>query len=109
MNEPDAEIFDMLLLTGAIEVSSIDPISGEFLYSMTDKMIELMPEVYEEHMNEVNSQIMVLWENGFLKIDLFDTNPMVILTEKAFDIKELMKMDLESLEYLNEIKRLLSK
>jgi hypothetical protein len=108
MNEPDPEIFDMLLLNGAIEVSSIDPISGEFLYSMTDKMNELMPELYEEHMNEVNGQIMALWEDGFLKIDLFDTNPMVVLTEKAFDIKELLKMDTESLEYLNEIKRLLA-
>lgn len=109
MNEPDPEIFDMLLLSGAIEVSSIDPISGEFLYSMTDKMNELMPELYEEHMNEVNNHIMALWEDGFLKIDLFDTNPMVLLTEKAFDLKELLKMDLESLEYLNEIKRLLAK
>ncbi len=109
MSEEYPDIFDMLILNGAIEVVGIDPISGEFLYSMTEKMIEIMPEVYEEHMHEVNNQIMKLWQEGFVSVDLLDENPTVNLTDKAFDQKELAKMDPESLEFLREIKRVLAK
>jgi hypothetical protein len=109
MSDPTPEIFDMLILSGAIEVVGIDPITNEFLYSMTEKMIDIMPEIYNEHINQLNNQIMNLWQDGFLNVDLLDSNPVVTLTDKAFDIKELSKMDLESLECLNEIKRVLAK
>jgi hypothetical protein len=109
MSEDYTDIFDMLILNGAIEVIGLDPISGEFLYSMTEKMIEIMPEVYQEHLNQVNHQIMGLWEDGFVTVDLLDENPMVNLTDKAFIPEELSKMSIESLECLNEIKRVLAK
>jgi predicted transcriptional regulator len=109
MNDPDPEIFDMLILNGAIEVAGIDPTTNEFLYSMTEKMIEILPDVYEEHMKEVNNQIMTLWQDGFLNVDLFDSNPLVTLTDKAFDVEELNRMAIESYECLNEIKRVLAK
>ena len=109
MSDPTPEIFDMLILNGAIEVVGIDPITNEFLYSMTEKMIDIMPEIYNEHINQLNNQIMNLWQDGFLNVDLLDSNPVVTLTDKAFDIKELSKIDLESLECLNEIKRVLAK
>ena len=109
MSDPTPEIFDMLILSGAIEVVGIDPITNEFLYSMTEKMIDIMPEIYNEHINQLNNQIMNLWQDGFLNVDLLDSNPVVTLTDKAFDVKELSKMDIESLECLNEIKRVLAK
>jgi hypothetical protein len=109
MNKDHPDIFDMLVLNGAIELAGVDPVSGEFLYSMTEKMIDIMPEVYEEHLNEVNKQIMGLWEEGFLSVDLFDENPLVNLTDKALNKEELVKLDPESLGYLNEIKRVLAK
>jgi hypothetical protein len=52
---------------------------------------------------------MNLWQDGFLEVDLLDSNPMVTLTNKAFNLEELKKMDSESLECLNEIKRVLAK
>jgi hypothetical protein len=109
MDKDNPNIFDILVLNGAIELAGVDPISGEFLYSMTEKMIDIMPEVYEEHLNEVNKQIMGLWEEGFITIDLFDENPLVNITAKALDEEELVKLDPESLGYLNEIKRVLAK
>jgi hypothetical protein len=109
MNEPSPEIFDMLILNGAIEVVGIDPTSGEFLYSMTEKMSDIMPEIYQEHMNQVNNQIMNLWQDGFLSVDLLEANPLVTLTDKAFDQEKLNKMDRESYECLNEIKRVLAR
>jgi hypothetical protein len=109
MDKDNPNIFDMLVLNGAIELAGVDPVSGEFLYAMTEKMIDIMPEVYEEHLNEVNKQIMLLWEEGFITIDLFDENPLVNITAKALDKEELAKLDPESLGYLNEIKRVLAK
>ena len=109
MDKDNPNIFDMLVLSGAIELAGVDPVSGEFLYSMTEKMIDIMPEVYEEHLNEVNKQIMLLWEEGFITIDLFDENPLVNITAKALDQEELIKLDPESIGYLNEIKRVLAK
>jgi hypothetical protein len=109
MSDPTPEIFDMLILNGAIEVVGVDPISNEFLYSMTEKMVDIMPEVYQEHVNQVNNQIMNLWQDGFLNVDLLDPNPLVTLTDKAFNIEELNNMDTELFECLNEIKRVLAK
>jgi hypothetical protein len=109
MNKDQPDVFDMLILSGAIELVGIDPISGEFLYSMTEKMIDIMPEVYKEHLNQVNKHIMALWEDNFLTVDLLDENPTVNLTEKAFNKEEVDKISPESLEYLNEIKRVLAK
>ena len=37
-----------LLLQGALEVSGMDPITGDTLYSITDKLKEVSPEMYKE-------------------------------------------------------------
>lgn len=107
MNEPSLEIFDMLILSGAVELAGIDSSNGEFLYSITKEMANVLPELYEKHLQDVNNKIMSLWQEGFLEVQLLDNSPMVTLTDKAFDPKELSRISVSSLEYLNEIKRLL--
>lgn len=99
---------EALILNGALEVGGIDIASGEILYTFTNKLKEVMPELYNEHLNFVNSEIMYLWEHGFLSIDDFaDNNPKVMTTDKAFSEEEIAKLPRERQRSLEEIKRIL--
>jgi hypothetical protein len=110
MNSPDPEeqkIIDQLLLENALEVVGIDDSNGKFLYAFTNKIKDVMPDLYEDHLNFVNSEIMTLWEKGYLDIDFLEENPAVRLAEKAVDKEELGKLTTQELWSLEEIKRLL--
>jgi hypothetical protein len=104
-----SKIIDNLILEGGIEVAGVDPETGEMLYSFTPKVKEIMPELYKEHLNEVNRDVMRLWENGFLEVDLLSEDPIVVLTDKAFSDEEIEKISIELQISLLEIKRLLIK
>lgn len=107
--DPIDETIEALILSGAVEIAGIDSKTGEPLYSFNEKIKEIMPEVYQEHLNLVNSDIMTLWEKGFLNIDLLSEDPFVSLTEKAFIPSELESISPELGRSLDEIKRLLLK
>ena len=53
-------LIDDLILTGALEIAGIDSNTGEFLYSVTPKHKDIMPELYQEHIDNVNKDIMIL-------------------------------------------------
>jgi len=104
VNNEDA-IIDDLILQGALEVAGIDSKTGEFLYSVTPKMKDIMPDLYEEHLNTVNKEIMALWEMGFVDIDFSEDNPLVRLNFKAHDDKEIAELSKDLKWALDEIKR----
>jgi hypothetical protein len=105
MEDPSLED---LLLAGAIEVYGIDEDTGEFLYSFTNKMEDILPELYKEHLNDVHSEIMYFWENGAINLLGMDTkNPIVSLTDKAFDKDFISSLTPEKLDSLKQIKRIL--
>ena len=104
MNNEDA-IIDDLILQGALEVAGIDGQTGEFLYSVTPKLQEIMPDLYEEHMNSVNQGIMALWEKGFVEIDFNEDNPIVRLSFKAHNIDEVKSLPKDLQWALEEIRR----
>jgi hypothetical protein len=108
-NSNEEEIIDKLLLENALEVVGIDKTNGEFLYAFTPKIKEVMPELYEDHLNFVNAEIMFLWEKGYINVDFLEEDPQVTLTEKAFLDKELSKLSTQELWSLEEIKRLLKR
>jgi hypothetical protein len=103
----EEEIIDQLLLENALEVVGIDDSNGEFLYAFTNKIKDVMPDLYEDHLNFVNSEIMTLWEKGYLDINFLEENPAVRLTEKALDQEEVNKLSKQEIWSLKEIKRLL--
>jgi hypothetical protein len=105
----DIPTIDYLILQGAVEVAGIDDNTGEFLYVFSQKIKEVMPELYEQHMNYVNKEIMDMWENGFVNIDFLSESPTVSLTEKAFDEEEISGLSEEKQWSLREIKRMLYK
>jgi hypothetical protein len=106
---PIDETFDALILSGAVEIAAIDSNTGEPLYSFSPKIKEIMPKLYEQHMTEVNRDIMALWENGFLNIEMLTDNPLVTLSNKAFNDFEVENLSRELQMSLSEIKRLLVK
>lgn len=108
MNEEDVTI-EKLILNGGLETAGIDEETGEILYSFTPKIEKLMPDLYKEHLNEVNAGVMNLWENGFVNIDLFSKDPIITLTEKAFDKESIKGLSKSQKWNLLEIIRLLNK
>lgn len=105
MEEPTIED---LLLAGAIEVYGIDSETGEFLYNFTNKMQDILPELYKEHLNDVHNEIMYFWEHGAVEMtEMESDNPKVRLTEKAFDKDFMDSLSKERLRSLEQIKRIL--
>jgi hypothetical protein len=109
MSEPEEDIINKLILDNALEVVGIDKSNGEFLYAFTPKIKNVMPELYKDHLNTVNSEIMILWEKGFLNVDFFEEDPVVTLTDKAFIKEEVDRLSRQELWSLEEIKRLLKR
>lgn len=104
MIEPSIE---ELILSGVVEVAGIDSATGEFLYNFTPKLRELMPEMYNERMDFIQSEVMFFLELGFLEVaDESDKIPIVFLTDKAYDESEIEELSKSKQESLREIKRL---
>jgi hypothetical protein len=106
MNNEDG-LIESLILSGALEVAGIDDQTGEFLYNITPKLKNIMPDLYQDHIETVNKNMLILWEKGYLNIDFMDDNPLVTIADKGLDLKEIKKLSQEELFALEEIKRLL--
>lgn len=97
-----------LILNGIVELSGIDSDTGEFLYNFTEKLKKDMPELWNKRMEFIKSEITFFWENGFLEVENFETNePIIMLTEMAFDEYEIAKLSKERQHTLKEIIRML--
>lgn len=105
--ESISRIIDHLILEGGIEVAGIDPESGEMLYAFTPKVKELMPELYDDHLNFVNDELMVLWEKGYVDIDFLMDDPPISLTAKSYDQAEVQKLSKQEKWSLQELKRVI--
>lgn len=97
-----------LILSGALEVAGMDMDTGDMLYNFTDKLKDVSPDLYEEMSNYISTETMSLWVDGFLDIDMTEKNPMVFLTNKAFDESEVSKLSKEKQYTLKEIIRIIS-
>jgi hypothetical protein len=107
MDDIEQEIINNLILEGALQPAGIDSETGEILYTFSDKIKTLMPDLYKEHVTSINKEIMYFWENGYLDIDLLSDNPNITLTDKAINSKDFLKLDREKQRSLQEIKRIL--
>jgi hypothetical protein len=107
MNNEDQTI-EELILKGGLETVGVDQETGELLYSFTPKIQKLMPDLYKEHINEVNAGVMNLWENGFVNVDLLSNDPKITLTEKALDKDSIEGLSKSQRWNLLELIRLLN-
>lgn len=103
--EEISKMVDNLILEGGIEFAGIDIESGEILYSLTPKIKDLMPDLYEEHLNFVNADLMSLWQKGFVDVDFFSDDPLINITDKYYEENEVAKLSKEEKWSLRELKR----
>jgi hypothetical protein len=108
MSSEEDEIIERLILDGALEVAGVDSEDGSLLYSFTPKIKEIMPELYNDHINNVNSEILSLWERGYVDIDFLSKDPLVTLTRKSFNELEMSKLSKKEKWSIEELKRLAS-
>jgi hypothetical protein len=109
MASEEDKIIDNLILDGGLEVSAMDEDTGELLYSFTPKIKDLMPDLYQEHIQTVNSEVMNLWEKGFINLDLFAKDPIITITPKALNKEEINGLSKQERWSLFEIIRLLQR
>lgn len=108
MDEED-KIIEDLILKGALEVSGIDIETGEPLYNFTHKIKDVNPELDQEMQTFFSQEMMFLWENGFVEMDITEKDPIVRLTQKAFNNNEVLKLDKNKQYTLKDIIRQLRK
>lgn len=108
MDEIEDKIIENLIVSGALEFAGIDEQTGEMLYSFSNKIKTVMPELYNEHLKNVNQEIMFFWELGYLDLNLFEDNPMVSLTNKGLSQEGLESLTPDQKRSFNEIKRVLT-
>jgi hypothetical protein len=109
MSKEEDQLIEKLILDGGLEAVAVDQESGELLYSFTPRIQELMPNLYSEHLNEVNANVMNLWEKGFINVDFFAQDPLITLTEKAVDSKSVSELSKQERWNLFEVIRLLKR
>jgi hypothetical protein len=109
MNNSEDELIKNLILEGALEVAGVDSETGEFLYAITSKMKEIMPDMYEDHLKTVNRDLLNLWEKGYVNIDFFLPDPVVTISEKGINKDEISKLTKPEIWALEEVKRLLQR
>jgi hypothetical protein len=109
MSNKEDELIKNLILQGALEVAGLDSENGEFLYAITSRMKEIMPDMYEDHLRTVNRDLLNLWEKGYVNIDFFLPDPVVTISEKGIDKDEISKLTKPEIWALEEVKRLLKK
>jgi hypothetical protein len=107
MNSNEDELIKNLILQGALEVAGVDSETGELLYGVTSTMKEIMPDLYEDHLKEVNRGLLNLWEKGYVNIDFLLPDPIVTVSEKGLDKDEISKLTKTEIWALEEVKRLL--
>jgi len=79
------EIIDFLILNGALEPSGVHEETGELLFSFTEKLEEVSPEIFNKLIDAFQLEILELWKKGFIEIDMTVESPLVSLTEKSLD------------------------
>lgn len=106
--KPEDINIEGLILSGALEVAAVDVESGEILYQFTDKLKDIMPELYNEHLNFVNAEVLYFWERGFLTIDdITSDNPIVRVSQKSLDVEQVKALPRDKQRSLAEIMRIL--
>jgi hypothetical protein len=105
----DQDIIANLILLGALEVAGIDIDTGEPLYNFTSKLQYVNPDLHNEMSTYFSRETMALWQHGFIAMDITQKDPEIKLLPKAFNKKEVEKLEENNKYSLKEIIRIVMK
>jgi hypothetical protein len=105
----DQDIIANLILLGALEVSGIDIETGEPLYNFTSKLEYINPDLHNEMSTYFSRETMALWQHGFIAMDITQKDPEITLLPKAFNKKEVDRLEENNKYSLKEIIRIMMK
>ncbi len=99
---PD-DMIEHLILEGAVEIAGIDSETGEVLYSFTDRLEQIAPDIFNRIMEQYHNEILDLWAQGFLEMNITEKMPTVRLSERAFDEGAVSRLSRQQQLNLNQI------
>lgn len=94
-NEETNELINRLVLSGYLEIDGVDSETGEFLYSVSPTLYEQIPDLGEKLQSAFLDEVYNLWTKGMVNMDATKANPMVSLTENAFDENKVAELTVE--------------
>ena len=106
MSDED-KIFNKLILTGGLKFAGKDPETGENMYVRTEMLKDIDPNLDREMTYYFSEMAMRLWEKGFIDMDITSPNPIVNISERAFDINKINALDPNERTALKQIIKVL--
>ncbi len=106
MSDED-KIFNKLILTGGLKFAGKDPETGENMYVRTEMLKDIDPNLDREMTYYFSEIAMKLWEKGFIDMDITSPNPIVNISERAFDINKINALDPNERTALKQIIKVL--
>lgn len=97
------DMIEHLILQGAIEIAGVDPETNELLYSFTDKLEQIAPKIFNNMMEQYHREILDLWAQGFLEMNITELSPTVRLSPLAFNEEAVSKLSRQQQLNLREI------
>lgn len=64
MGLKEEAMLEHLMLQGAVEFQGVDELTGEMIYSITDKMKEVNPKIYQELKDQYEHHMFQLIDQG---------------------------------------------
>lgn len=102
-DEEDARLFiEFLVEEGCMEVTGVDE-NGEFVLSVTAKMEEMFPEIWEEIISMSNELVYELWQKDLVEIVFKNDGDILVgvndntLNYKQYDLSEEQIMMIETI------------
>jgi hypothetical protein len=100
------EIISALIALGALEIDAFDVESGQLVYKVTDKLNDLLPELYEEISSQAYKDTLSLWEKGLITMNIADPEPTVDISELGLDRKNWKNLSDGELSVMNTVMRM---
>jgi hypothetical protein len=95
-----SKMIDKMIMLGAVQIAGVDK-NGNFRYSLSGTIKDILPELYKVHLDGVHEQMMHFWELGYVEfIDMDRAAPRIRLTPRVFDREAVSRLNNEDREAL---------
>jgi hypothetical protein len=88
-----SNIIMKLIEIGALEVRGYDALSNQFIYNLTPKCQEIMPDLFEEHFKMINELAFKLWSKDIIDLT-FDKDGVPMVMPKDIEYTRSIMNDL---------------